>query len=113
MPTNCQGLTRILLQSLWPSGVHPQVLLGKFAGDELTLCVAPDMDKDWNRRPGESGADFEHRIACDIREARGLPRLPPVEEIEEDLEESAQAPRRSNQPPRHIGPRRVVAASGA
>lgn len=121
MPANGQGLTRILLQSLWPSGAHPQTLLGRFAGDELMLCVAPDMDRDWNRRPSESGAAFEHRIACDICEARGLPKPPPPEEIEETGEADERVERRTRfkltspgrrgGTPHHSGPRKAAISS--
>jgi len=102
-----EGMTRIILQALWPSSAHPVRLYGSFDADgALERVEAPDMALGWRRKQGEAPASFENRIIDDILVARHIPPLPRPAGAAEQLRTQAPLapPIRSGQhEPKHFG----------
>jgi hypothetical protein len=61
------------LQNLWPRTAEPQRLLGSYAQEGLAFVIAPDLDLEWCRYPGESESAFDLRVTNGILARRGLP----------------------------------------
>ena len=95
-----RALVRIILQSLWPSGLHPQRLEGRFRGDELIYARAADMELEWSCGAKENGACFEHRIVASICARRGMPE-PSIPEASEEPEVEGQVLHRGRHVPSH------------
>ncbi len=87
-----RALVRILLQSLWPSGLHPQRLEGRFASDgALDYARAIDLDKEWWKAPTEAPEAFERRIVAGIAAHRGRP-MPDLRAGPRRIEEEEEQP---------------------